>query len=159
MMQETSPYFSQPSDNLLITFWIKENDYRNWKRCHFNQEANLKIIIKLFPLCVSHKKNIIILFSYPDITQIARFMEPTWGPPGSCGPQMGPMLVPWTLLSGLPSDRHVTVPIYYCNTMRSRYITVILVRITHERYPISCPWGQGMGCPSWMWGLIEVWRL
>ena len=25
---------------------------------------------------------------------------PTWGPPGSCRPQMGPMLVPWTLLSG-----------------------------------------------------------
>ena len=24
-------------------------------------------------------------------TQIARFMRPTWGPPGSCRPQMGPM--------------------------------------------------------------------
>ena len=24
----------------------------------------------------------------------------TWGPPGSCRPQMGPMLAPWTLLSG-----------------------------------------------------------
>ena len=27
-------------------------------------------------------------------------MGPTWGPPGSCRPQIGPMLVPWTLLSG-----------------------------------------------------------
>ena len=27
-------------------------------------------------------------------------MGPTWGPPGSRRPQMGPMLVPWTLLSG-----------------------------------------------------------
>ena len=34
------------------------------------------------------------------ITQIARFMGPTWGPPGSCRPQMGPMLAPWTLPSG-----------------------------------------------------------
>ena len=33
-------------------------------------------------------------------TQIAKFMGPTWGPPGSCRPQMGPMLAPWTLLSG-----------------------------------------------------------
>ena len=33
-------------------------------------------------------------------TQIAKFMGPTWGPPGSCRPQMGPMLSPWTLLSG-----------------------------------------------------------
>ena len=32
--------------------------------------------------------------------QIAKFMEPTWGPPGSCRPQMSPMLGPWTLLSG-----------------------------------------------------------
>ena len=34
-------------------------------------------------------------------SQIAEFMRPTWGPPGSCRPQMGPMLAPWTLLSGL----------------------------------------------------------
>ena len=33
-------------------------------------------------------------------TQIAKFTGPTWGPPGSCRPQMGPMLTPWTLLSG-----------------------------------------------------------
>ena len=30
---------------------------------------------------------------------IAKFMGPTWGPPGSCQPQMGPMLASWTLLS------------------------------------------------------------
>ena len=33
-------------------------------------------------------------------TQIAKYLAPTWGPPGSCRPQMGPMLAPWTLLSG-----------------------------------------------------------
>ena len=33
-------------------------------------------------------------------SQIAKFMGPTWGPPGSCWPKMGPMLVPWTVLSG-----------------------------------------------------------
>ena len=27
-------------------------------------------------------------------------MRPTWGPPGSCRPQMGPMLAPWTMLLG-----------------------------------------------------------
>ena len=37
--------------------------------------------------------------------QIARFMGPTWGPPGSCRPQMGPMLTPRTLLSG--SEFHI----------------------------------------------------
>ena len=32
----------------------------------------------------------------PMAAQIAKFMGPTWGPPGSCGPQVAP----WTLLSG-----------------------------------------------------------
>ena len=35
------------------------------------------------------------------ISQIAKFMGPTWGPPGSCRPQMGPMLAPRTLLFGI----------------------------------------------------------
>ena len=34
-------------------------------------------------------------------SQIAKFTGPTWDPPGSCRPQMGPMLAPWTLLSGM----------------------------------------------------------
>ena len=38
--------------------------------------------------------------SYSKCAQIAIFMWPTWGPPGSCRPQVGPMLAPWTLLSG-----------------------------------------------------------
>ena len=32
-------------------------------------------------------------------SQIAKFMGPTWGPPESCRPQMGPMLALWTLLT------------------------------------------------------------
>ena len=33
-------------------------------------------------------------------TQIAKFMGPTWGPPGADRTQVGPMLAPWNLLSG-----------------------------------------------------------
>ena len=33
-------------------------------------------------------------------SQIANFMGPTWGPPGSCRPQVDPMYATWTLLSG-----------------------------------------------------------
>ena len=35
------------------------------------------------------------------LSQIAKFMGPTWGPPGSHRPQIGPMLAPRTLLSGM----------------------------------------------------------
>ena len=35
------------------------------------------------------------------VSHIAKFMGPTWGSPGSCRPQMSPMLAPWTLLLGV----------------------------------------------------------
>ena len=41
------------------------------------------------------------MHTYAGCSKIARFTWPTWGPPGSCRPQVGPMLTPWTLLSGL----------------------------------------------------------
>ena len=41
------------------------------------------------------------LFSTNKHSQITRFTWPTWGPPGSFRPQVGPMLAPWALLSGL----------------------------------------------------------
>ena len=39
---------------------------------------------------------------------IARFMGQTWGPPGTCQPQVGPMLAPWTLQSG-PFSLHASL--------------------------------------------------
>ena len=41
-----------------------------------------------------------ITMSVDIVTQIAKLMGPTWGPPVSCRPQMGPMLAPWILLLG-----------------------------------------------------------
>ena len=35
-----------------------------------------------------------------DVAVIVRFMGPTWGPSGADRTQVGPMLDPWTLLSG-----------------------------------------------------------
>ena len=54
-------------------------------------------------------------FSESQASQITRFVGTTRGPPGSCRLQIGPMLAPWTLLSGtLPYSEHrghVTFPI------------------------------------------------
>ena len=38
-------------------------------------------------------------------------MGPTWDPPGSCRPQMGPMLAPWTLLSGINCHTSQPTPV------------------------------------------------
>ena len=40
-------------------------------------------------------------------SHVARFMGPTWVPPGSYQPQMGPMLAPWTLLSGMVQNNMI----------------------------------------------------
>ena len=43
----------------------------------------------------------IAVFNFLTTTsQIEKFMRPTWRPSESCRPQMGPMLAPWSLLSG-----------------------------------------------------------
>ena len=53
-------------------------------------------------------------------SRIARFMGPTWDPPGPCRPQMGPMLAPWTLLSAvLTRNSSSLVP---HSTILTRYI-------------------------------------
>ena len=50
-------------------------------------------------------------------------MRSTWGPPGSCRPQMGPMLAPWTLLSG-----HTFKLVYCITTSR---LSLMLIHAHH----------------------------
>ena len=62
-------------------------------------------------------------------------MGPTWGPPGSCGPQMGPMLAPWILLSGLLS----------CKSVLRSVVPGRMKSIPYRRVPrgtVCCAYGQ-----------------
>ena len=73
---------------------------------------------------------------------IAKFMGPTWGPPGSCRSQMGHMLAPWTLLSGWRSWRE------NCTLFLWRW------------WEMSGSWGRAGAhwiCP--MWHGILWWKL
>ena len=48
------------------------------------------------------------LIQFVNITSlIVWFMGPTWGPSGADRTQVGPMLAPWTLLSGTPAGNNV----------------------------------------------------
>ena len=61
------------------------------------------------------------IWIYCDHTLIARFMGPTWGPSGADRTQVGPMLAPWTLLSGyLFKTPHTS-------TVRVRYVLLVLL--------------------------------
>ena len=46
---------------------------------------------------------------------IARFMGPTWGPSGAARTQFGPMLAPWTFLSGML----INASRYYSYTLKN----------------------------------------
>ena len=46
------------------------------------------------------EKALVVLSQRVTQSQITRFTWPPWGPPGSCRPQVGPILTPRTLLSG-----------------------------------------------------------
>ena len=87
-------------------------------------------------------------------TLIARFMGPTWGPSGADRTQVGPMLVPWTLLSG-NENASLFYGIYcmsgvFCQkkvsrTRTSNYIPQYLWDVITCR----CPWYLLLAQHSW----------
>ena len=53
-------------------------------------------------MCNEHHLTLLLLdYLHTKTSLLARFMGPTWGPPGTDRTQSGPMLVAWTLLSGV----------------------------------------------------------
>ena len=75
---------------------ISRNNYIPHKVIDIIIYPCLEVIAGLANICYQK------LWCYSLVSQTAKFMGPTWGPPGSYRPQMGPVLAPWTLLSGIP---------------------------------------------------------
>ena len=59
-----------------------------------SNQAAIPPVLRLSLGCIHYADGRLI------VTLIARFMGPTWGPSGADRTQVGPMLAPWTLLSG-----------------------------------------------------------
>ena len=59
-------------------------------------------------VCWNHGKHTIVrIVKFADLhSLIAGFMGPTWGPSGTDRTHVGPMLAPWTLLSGIENSRY-----------------------------------------------------
>ena len=62
--------------------------------------ADVSVLNRHQAISNHHIDSTVAIMSH-ESSQIAKFMGPTWGPPGPCGTQMGPMLAPWILLSGI----------------------------------------------------------
>ena len=63
-------------------------------------------------------------------TLMARFMGPTWGPSGTDRTQVGPMLAPWTLLSGESSTKTDT---HILSTHSTSFENAVLKTSVHLR--------------------------
>ena len=81
-------------------FWNENNPHPiQYIYNHLTQWPNPNYSIKFWMVPLKKiQSNCLHCWCQPG--QISRFMGPIWDPPGSCGPQVGPMLAPWTLLSG-----------------------------------------------------------
>ena len=83
--------------------------------------------------------------------QITKFMGPTWGPLGPVGPQMGPMLVPWTLLSGTVSrtsylyyENHYTGETTFLHWNGHVMIYIVIAGLSHHWFRL-----QFLACSTW----------
>ena len=79
------------ADNIFVCIFMNEVEYSTLtgelceyvgQKCHIRRFACTLTLIRAISL-------------------IATFMGPTWGPSGADRTQVGPMLAPWTLLSGI----------------------------------------------------------
>ena len=77
------------------------------------------------------------------IPQVAKFMWPTWGPPGSCRPKVGPMLAPWTLLSGTCTWSEVRAWML-CNYIPQLSVTSNYSFIPYNQCHLNCHWDLSM---------------
>ena len=72
-------------------------------------------------------------------------MGPTWGPPGDDRTQVGPMLPPWTLLSGMAWSRMTDV---WCGCNESWYLIGAVISALfchsalHKNFEILWPWSN-----------------
>ena len=78
---------------------------------------SLCVVVRCRSICHTLQRNLTCTTAM--ISQTARIMGSTWGPTGPCRPQMGPMLAPWTLLSGMIVSVPVNQPaMTWVNTSR-----------------------------------------
>ena len=102
---KTNPQIA--STRLMCCHWVQGNDV----------SFNFSICVSAYT-AVSYEKCIV----FSEMTSlIAKFMGPTWGPTGTDRTQVGPMLAPWILLSGLSfiANFKVNVSIYIVHIQSS----------------------------------------
>ena len=115
MVKFTDAYMYQPqphwiNDNVIAIYW---DGYTMgmvayglaWKECQYVMTSVPQVSFVFILTVVDSYKSFLwktgTSLSCTDNSPIARFMVPTWGPPGAGMTPVGPMLATWTMLSGI----------------------------------------------------------
>ena len=85
-------------------------------------------------------------------SQIAKFMGPAWGPPGSYRTYMGPMLVPWTWLSGFSTWTNDCCSRIYMNLCRCIWGYIVMAHIPQNNSHVFAYIAAKPANPSWASG-------
>ena len=75
---------------------------------------------------------------------IARFMGPTWGPSGADRTQVGPMLAPWPLLSGITITADAFTP--FVGKISSAMTLVISILVSNDKSCDISAWRNAIKC-------------
>ena len=101
------------------------------------------------------------------LTLIARLVGPTWGPSGADRTQVGPMLAPWTLLSGELWCVFCVLIFYLCSTPLQQYVFIWewahLQHEFHTEIDLNCCWRFKVMCSNMAhWKIlkahVEIWH-
>ena len=102
---------TQASDMTVSAFYVFWDHANSFAFCTIVEHWECSFSRHLSPweamTRLSHRVSIMVtddLATYEGRTLRARFVGPTWGPSGADRTQVGPMLAPWTLLSGTISN-------------------------------------------------------
>ena len=87
----------------MLSLWLAITVNERSSGCQSQYVTTTAVFVYL--VCLPAVCSALAMHKSTSPSQIAKFMEPTWGPPGSCLSQMGHMLAPWALLSGVIMQR------------------------------------------------------
>ena len=103
LLSDSSPCVRYCQDYRKQHLYLTSQAFKN----SYDDGFTIPIMISHLLDALEYKKMIVsFIQSVFKASLMTRFMGPTWGPSGADRTQVGPMLTPWTLLSGMVMVSH-----------------------------------------------------